>query len=305
MRLTQLHYFDSAVRLGSLRAAADHLGVSQPTLSEQLRALEEELGVVLLVRGRRGVTVTTAGEAILDNVHSALAAETAIRQQASAITGLSQGLTRIGSIGIVARTFLPGVMSRLVAAHPGLEFQVLEAGSVDIRRDVLSGDLDLGLIARRPDEPADTVSGLHVVPLLTTRVLVCAPKGHPLSTVDEVTMDQLAAYPLVLFPENFVLRRVVDEHFGSRTPMIVQAGTLETLHAMVAAGLGVALEAELGSRIPAPRIDLVGVPFAGPPSTLEISLIYRNAVRPSSSATAVIGLTRKAAAQWRDNDLAP
>lgn len=299
MRLTQLRYFEAAVRLGSLRAAAEELRVSQPTLSEQLRALEEELGVVLLVRGRRGVTTTTAGATILDRVHEVLAGETAIKQEASAIAGLSHGITRIGAISVTAWSFVPTVMRQLAQDHPGLQFQLIESGSFAIEEEVRRGELDVGLVARLPT--AKAVAGLTEVPLLTTRVLAALPVGHPLAALDIVTPDQLAGYPLVLFPRGFLLRNTLEEYFGQRQlPMVVQAGNVDTLRVMIGAGLGVALETELGIHHRTPESDrMCYVPFTGPPHEVEIRMLYRTTAQPSRAALAVMTHMRRAAARWR------
>lgn len=148
MRFTQLTYLEAALQLGSLRKAAAHLGVAQPSLTQQIQRLEEELNVVLLVRGHNGVTPTDAAVALLPHVRRALQAEESLHQAAGAINGLHIGRLRLGTIPAASKMFVPQVVRKFQLAYPQISFDVTEEGSGQIRESLLAGELDCGVLAR-------------------------------------------------------------------------------------------------------------------------------------------------------------
>lgn len=247
MRIEQLRYADTAIRLGSLRKAAQELGITQPSLSQQIQRLEEELGIVLLIRRPNGVRPTDAATAVLPHMRVALRAEESLRQEASAISELREGRVRLGSIATASRTLLPAVVRRFQREHPSIRFQVTEDGSEVIRDRVLDGEMDAGIVSRMFDDEA-SMSQLAVEDLADGRIVVCVPAGHRLWDRPAVGAEDLCGEPLIAFHRGYLLRtayerlaRITDVH------AVYYTDSSETARRMVTAGVGIALISRLGT----------------------------------------------------------
>lgn len=249
MRIEQLRYADTAIRLGSLRKAAHELGITQPSLSQQIQRLEEELGVVLLIRRPNGVRPTDAAAAVLPHMRVVLRAEESLRQEASAINELRTGRVRLGSIATASRTLLPTVVRRFQREHPSIRFQVTEDGSEVIRDRVLDGELDGGIVSRMFDDEA-SMSQLAVEDLADGQIVVCLHSGHPLWDRPSVRAADLAGAALIAFHRGYLLRTAYERlahATGGDVHAVYYTDSSETARRMVAAGVGIALISRLGT----------------------------------------------------------
>lgn len=247
MRIEQLRYADTAIRLGSLRKAAHELGITQPSLSQQIQRLEEELGIVLLIRRPNGVRPTDAATAVLPHMRMALRAEERLRQEASAINELSKGRVRLGSIATASRTLLPTVVRRFQREHPSIRFQVTEDGSEIIRDRVLEGELDGGIVSRMFDDEA-SMSRLAVEDLADGQIVVCLHAGHRLWDRPAVRATDLAGESLIAFHHGYLLRTAYERLARVTDVQAVYfTDSSETARRMVAAGVGIALISRLGT----------------------------------------------------------
>lgn len=295
MRLEQLRYAEVAIRLGSLRRAAQELGIAQPSLSIQIQRLEEELGVVLLVRRPNGVRATDAALALLPHVRSALRAEQSLRQEASAITGLREGRVRLGTMAAASRLLMPNIVRRFRQEYPAIHFQVTEGGSEGIRNGVAQGDLDLGIVSRFVDD-TESLAGLAAEDLTTGALVLCIPTGHRLQDHREIVPEDLDDEDMIVFHPGYLLRTAFDRFTAGRTVHpVYYTDRAETATGLVAAGVGVAILSGLQDpqHWGVPEGSVRYVPISGPWARTTVSRIRRSDEQPTPAARVLARMLRE------------
>ncbi|TCP57503.1 LysR family cyn operon transcriptional activator [Tamaricihabitans halophyticus] len=284
MRVERARYAEAALRLGSLRAAAEEVGVSQPTLRQQLELFEEELDTVLLTRSRRGVVGTPAGEELLPWIRQLIAAEDALRDGALGLTGAYQGTVRVGCVPSLASVLLAPVIGRLLSEHPRLRFTVAESTSGAVEDLVADGGLDFGVVTEPSTPPMQRLERRR---LFSFPLYACAPSDHPLARRRSLTWSELASWPLVSMRRGTRLWEMLHTHLAE--PRVVfEASTAQTLRMMVAHGAGIGVDTLIASGIDDAR--LVHVPLTGPEPEVEVCLTQRTNSQPSSAALTVRAL---------------
>ncbi|MBN9797747.1 MULTISPECIES: LysR substrate-binding domain-containing protein [Pseudonocardia] len=240
MELHQLRYFVTIAHEGSFTSAAARLYLSQPSLSVQIRKLEQDVGARLFERTGRHIVLTAAGSALLEHTEIALAELERGRERVAEVSGLREGEVRVGVLPSIGARMLPEVLARFRRAHPLVGVRIVEH---DISREfeqlVRSGELDLAM-TRMPL----TLSGLCVDVLVREPVLVLVPAAHRLACRAEVALAELAGEDLVGMRTGYGLRDLADQllaEAGVRPRVVLETGQLAIVHGMVAAGMGVAL----------------------------------------------------------------
>jgi DNA-binding transcriptional LysR family regulator len=240
MTLRQLEYLVAVVEESSFGGAALRLYVSQPTLSQQIRALEEEVGGPLLERLARGARPTPAGEALLPAARAALAAASRARRSARMVLGLEAGELEIASVGSVALGLLPPVLRRWRARHAARTVRLHEhRDTPTLAEAVAEGSADLG-IGPRPETWSGPIESLG-----WEEFVVVLPPGDPLRSDDgSLALAALADRDWVLFEREHALAAVTErlcaaEGFSPRAA--VRTAQIAAAPALAAAGLGPAL----------------------------------------------------------------
>ncbi|HXV93253.1 MAG TPA: LysR family transcriptional regulator, partial [Pseudonocardia sp.] len=187
MDLRQLEYFVAVAEEQNFTRAAKRVHISQSGVSAQIRRLERELGAELFDRSARTATLTTAGKAALEHAYTALAAAAALRQAASDVTGLIRGRLTVGMIIGCTVTPLFDAFAAFHRAHPGVEISLLEDNSDRLVEGVRAGTIDLALIGTAPD----TRDGLDALTIISERLVVAVPAGHPFAERRRVTLRDL------------------------------------------------------------------------------------------------------------------
>ncbi|MBV8220064.1 MAG: LysR family transcriptional regulator [Solirubrobacterales bacterium] len=271
MELRQLRYFVAVAEELHFRRAAERLHISQPPLSQQIRSLEDELGFALLVRTRRRVDLTAAGEAFLRDARSILGELEGAVTTARRIDAGQTGRLRVGFVGSALLSLVPGTVERFRSSRPGVAIELRERSTVDQLRAVSAGVIDVGLV--RP--PIEDESGLRAATVLRERTVAALPAAHPLAALARVPLRRLAVEPLVLFPRaqapgfhDLLIGALADTGTG---PHVIQyAPEMLTIIGLVAAGTGVSLVPASVSRLAldgvayrpvtgAPRSELVAI----------------------------------------------
>lgn len=305
MRFEQLRYLEAALRLGSVRRAAAELGVAQPSVSAQIQRLEEDLGVVLVVRGSRGVRATDAAEAVLPHLRAALRAEDAMRQEAGAITGLRAGRVRLGSISAASHRVLPEVVRRFQREHPNIHFQVTERGSTVICDEVAAGDFDVGIVSRflrgSSDDP-----GLRYIDLARGRVVLSLRADHELARRRTVRAADLEGQAMVVFHRGYLLRAAFDALAEGRDVRpVYYTDSAETAHRMVAAGVGISLASTLAPTSVQPGDDVRFAIIDEDWAETRMSVVLRADEQPSPAVRAFLRILREESSGLEDRLAAP
>jgi DNA-binding transcriptional LysR family regulator len=189
-------YFLTAVSRGSLRAAAQALGVTQPALTKAIRRLEDSFGAPLFDRQARGVTPTVYGAALLRHAKDMKAALDAAREEVEALRSGSAGLVKLGAGPSWQSTILPESIEELRRDRPGVRLHVVGGSDDQLKEQLKSGTLDF-VLAAVPETPR-LAPELVWRSLLADQYCVIADIRHPLRRQAAVTIEDLLAYPWIL-----------------------------------------------------------------------------------------------------------
>jgi LysR family hydrogen peroxide-inducible transcriptional activator len=273
MSLKQLRYFDAVARTRHFGVAAEQCGVTQPALSMQIQDLERSLGVQLLERDRKGVTLTAGGREIAERAARVLADVRDIADCARRQDGTLSGALRFGVIPSVAPYVLPPLLPRIRAEYPDLDLHLRETQTQTLVRELLDGQLDLLLLAL-PVEHA----GIETMPLIDDKFLLALPRSGRKPPNVRATPELLQQGRLLLLEEGHCLRdqalavcslRQVDhiDTFG--------ASSLSTLVQMVANGLGMTLLPELSLDVESRHGGIRLMRFVEPEPARVVGLAWR------------------------------
>ncbi len=292
MNLRDLQYLVALAETRHFGRAAARCHVSQPTLSAQLRKLEEFLGVTLIERRPRRVGLTPAGEAVVERARRMLRDADDIRALARARQDPLGGQLKIGFIPTLGPYLLPRIAPRIGRALPKLQLMLHEYQTASLVDRVVAGDLDLAILAL----PAETKS-LVTRSLFAETFLVAMPEHHRLTAKKRVKSSRSSGEKLLLLEEGHCLRdqalevcaRVGTEEQDFR------ATSLETLRQMVAAGLGITLLPRLATEGPfASARGLVVRPFSPPAPNRVIGAAWRRSTSRAEAIAAICDVISKA-----------
>ncbi|MTD46107.1 LysR family transcriptional regulator [Conexibacter sp. W3-3-2] len=266
MTLLQLRYLLATVEHGSFSAAADALHLAQPTLSEQLRKLERELGVELFRRVGRGIVPTEAGLTLRDHATAVLEAVDGAVDAVAAVRELRGGVATFGTWG-TAR-YYPGaeIVAAFRARHPGVRVRIVGQNSAEVVAMIRSGELEAGMVALPVDD-----RDLEIRPIIDDEVVYVS--AHPEHVRTSPTIETVAATPLVLSESTFgtedpTRRQLVEraQRAGVDVDPEIDVEDIEAALDLAALGHGATIVARgmlrgLGDRVPA---NLGWTPFAEP-----------------------------------------
>jgi LysR family hydrogen peroxide-inducible transcriptional activator len=280
MNLRDLKYLIAVADHRHFGRAADACCVSQPTLSGQLKKLEDYLGVVLFERNNKSVVTTPAGQAILRHARLAVEQAEAILEVARAHRDPMTGPLRLGVIPTLSPYLMPLVLRPLHEGFPGLRLVLSEEMTAVLLARLRDHGLDAALIAT----PADDAD-LDSIPLFDEPFWIAYPPGHPLADLEEVSARDLARDDLLLLADGHCLadqaRSLCETTAAlprSAEASDLRAASLETLLYLVSAGFGMTLVPALAIRKPwlAER-GLLARPLRLPEAHRTVRLVYRRA----------------------------
>ena len=238
MELRHLRYFVAVVEERQFVRAAGALHVAQSALSQQIRDLERELGTDLLVRDRRGVTPTPAGEVLLGHARALLERAEDARAEIARMTGLITGTLRVGSGSPSGPVPLPATLAEFRRRHPEVEIVLRDASSEELVRWLEDGTVDIAIVSFAPEQLPERVLG-HLITREPMVALLLA--GHPLAARPRVTLRMLASEQLITFPRGSGMRDTIEDGFHAagvaRPP--VTAETIDPLATLELVGQGI------------------------------------------------------------------
>ena len=290
MELQQLRGFYEVARRGSFTGAAQKLFLTQPAVSQQIKALEEELGQSLLERGRKGVRLTPAGEALFRRARSVLGELAAARAELEEMGSLVRGRVLLATSDTNCTYVLPPVLRRFRERFPEVEVDIRNKMSPEIGHLVRADEIDFGL-ATLPIRGR----GLSTEPVFERRdVWICSPE-HPLSRRAAVMPATAGRHPLLALERGSQSRSLLDAVLrgaGTTPAIVMELGSIEVIKRFVEIGFGVALVPEVSIAAEAEAGRLAAVAARGVPRR-SVGLV-RHRGRPSPpAAAALMGLMRE------------
>jgi LysR family transcriptional regulator, hydrogen peroxide-inducible genes activator len=274
MNIRALQYLVTLADVRHFSKAAEMCYVSQPTLSTQIRKLEEELDVQLVERSPRQVMLTRVGEEVVERARSVLAEVEAMRAVALRSRDPHSGTLRLGIFPTLAPYLLPHVIPEIRRRFGRLTLRLFEEKTEDILTMLAQGRLDAGLLALPVDDDQLIARTLFEEPFV-----VAMPEGHALARKKTIQMTDLENEELLLLEDGHCLRDQALEvcHMaGAHEKLDFHATSMETLRQMVAANTGITLLPALAVKPPvAPTENLVTRPFARSGPSRTIAMVWR------------------------------
>ncbi|MBD1206541.1 MAG: LysR family transcriptional regulator [Rhodobacteraceae bacterium] len=273
--LRQLQFFVAAAEAGSVSGAARALSISQSSVTEAVRALEDDLGVILFDRQARGLLITHKGSAFLRHARQILAdvatARTAFRDEAETATGrLSLGVT-----SLVAGYVLSDILSRFRRAFPQVDLNVIEDNGDYLQHLLIGGELDVAVLLT--SSVKDRMA-LQVETLLVSPYRLWLPLGHALAQQEAIALEELAGQPLIqlMVDEIEESTRRLTAALPVKPEVAFRTRSVEAVRSLVATGAGLAILPSLVYRpwsLEGDRIEIRDV--SGDLPTVQVGLAWR------------------------------
>lgn len=287
MNLGQLELLVALVETGNFSEAADRVGLTQSAVSHGLAKMEQELGVMLVERGRRGVSLTEAGKAVLPHTREALASLEAIRQAAAAARGVPVGKMRFGAAYPLAARLLVGILDDFQRQYPKIDLVLFEGTGQEVEEWVAGSVVDVGIV-RHPTP--DVESRL----LVEDEICVVFPVGHRFQNSARVDAAGLVSEPLILprSGSRLVMEALRETGQGdARLWFKYTVSDPRTIYLMVRDGLGVTLMPR--AMLPDDLDGMLTLPLF-PPMPFRVGL----GVRSWEAASPVAKLFTQTAEAW-------
>ncbi|MFH8489019.1 LysR family transcriptional regulator [Streptomyces longisporoflavus] len=238
--LDDLRLFLDTVTEGSITAGARRMHLSLPSASARVRSLEQQAGVALLIRGRRGVRPTPAGTTLARHAREVLAQTVRLESAVASYTRSPSEPVTLLAGGSAVHRLVPQALVSFLRAHPDVDVRVSEHRTPQIVRMLTDGEADLGIVL--DDEARDC--GLAMEPLGDDSLVVVGQVGGVLAGRTSLTYSEAAEHPLVGLDPDASLRRWIERHVGPHAPVVryrTTVANLGVLLALAAAGVGLAI----------------------------------------------------------------
>jgi DNA-binding transcriptional LysR family regulator len=288
MELRQLRYLVALDDERHFTRAAARLHIAQPALSQQIRRLEDEVGLALVDRTTRHVALTPAGELLVGRARRALAEVDAAAAELSELAGVRTGRVVIGAMRSTGRFDLSALFAAYYARHPGIELVVREEPSEVMLQRLHADALDVAFLSvNRLDAGPD----IQLHPLLDEPLVALLAPDHPLAGRRRIDMAELRDERFVVFGEGGSLRRIVvlgAREAGFEPALAFESTESVRIRAMASLGLGVALAPASEAEHEGPPVAVV--PVRRPRLTRDVTLAWRAQRRHSPAARAFLDL---------------
>lgn len=285
MNLRDLKYIIAVAESHHFGRAAERCFVSQPTLSGQIKKLEQELGVAIFERTNRSVEITPVGEAILVHARQMMEQADVIQQLARAHQDPLAGPLRIGAIPTLSPYLLPLILRPLQKQHPQMKLVLSEELTDTLLQRLRQHEIDAALLATPVEEP-----DLDALPLFDEPFWVAFPRKHPFYTKDKITLREVEQENLLLLAEGHCLAQQAMDlcHMKQRQTQgdmaDLRATSLETLIQLVGAGFGITLVPALAMRGSwTSGSGVVAQPLTSAKASRRVALVFRHSFpRPAA-----------------------
>ncbi|MED3985761.1 LysR family transcriptional regulator [Peribacillus simplex] len=267
MNFFQLEVFLQVVEHGSFTKAGDRIGLTQSGVSHNITALETELGVTLLKRDRKGITLTTAGEQVIPHMRAIAANLAHIEQKIAAVNGMKVGKITIGSFPSFTARFIPLLFSAFKEKYPNIDLLIHEGGYEEILKWVEEGTVDVGFAAK-------PVKNMEFIHLLTDPLSAVLYEGHPLSGRTVINLEDFVDEPFIMLRSG--CETLIEDWFleAKLKPNIsYDIKDNQTVLSMVAGKLGITIMPDLA--LPEKPERIKSLPL-NPELSREIGLVMKS-----------------------------
>ncbi|HEY3512753.1 MULTISPECIES: LysR family transcriptional regulator [Kribbella] len=283
MQLHQLAYFVAVADTRHFTQAAELMRVAQPSISQQVRALERDVGAELFHRIRGNLSLTEAGETLLPIARRILADTELAYQSVRELDMLARGRVRLGATPSLCTGLLPTILAGFRTAYPAIDLVLRESGSRDLQNDVAEGTLDLAMIV---DSRLHEQRLLAAQPLFIEELVVISAKHRPAPVRrSRMRIRDLENRPLVMFRRGYDLRdATVDgcRSAGFEPSFAIEGGEMDAVLECVDAGMGIAI---VPSTVVKDRFRVTR--FEAPGLSRVVRLAYREDVKPTRAVRAL------------------
>lgn len=282
MELRQLEYFAEVSRLGSFTRAAEHLYVTQPSITKAIHKLEQELNLQLFDRCQKKPVLTAEGVYFYREITPVLLKINSILKELENLRNLTKGTIKIAIPPIIGTYLFPNIFSKFYESYPGLKLQLYEEGSWNARKMLEQGKLDIGIIIL----PNHT-NTLDSRTIIKVPWVVCVAPEHPFARKSTVSFADLSKERLITLKDDSYQYNLTLAQFQQRNlkpNIVLSSSQVQTIKALVAQNMGVTILMDLVVRNDP---TLVSVPLAEP-VTIEIGVAWKKDSCLSNAANAFI-----------------
>jgi DNA-binding transcriptional LysR family regulator len=293
MELRQLEMLVAVAEAGNVTRAAQTLRVAQPSVSAQIRALEDELGQPLFDRLPRGMRLTEAGHVVLAHARRILRHVEEIGSDLDELLGMRRGRLALGTMPTLTAYLIPTVIKRFRSAYPAVELSVVEARSSSLMDDVAAHRLDLAVVTAPEGHPQ-----VELTHLFDEELVAILPADDPLADRDEVRLHELAERPFLMLEPGFGLRVIVWDACrtaGFAPRVTLETESIQTIKSLVEIGMGVSLVPGM-TAVNEERLGLLrSVRVRDPRPSRPVHLATARGAHVTRAAQAFIALCRELA----------
>ncbi|WP_042460618.1 LysR family transcriptional regulator [Neobacillus dielmonensis] len=239
MELRQLQLFAEVAKHKSITKAAEAVHISQPALSKSIMAIEEELGITLIIRTNRTSEVTDAGKVVLEYAQKMSGLMDEMKTTLNDMTNLERGQINIGLPPFIGSLFFPRVMAKFHHTFPNIKLNITEYGGARVVKSVEEGEFELGVAVLPIDEKE-----FDVYPIVEEEMKLLVYKDHPFANREVVDIRDLKDEEFIFYHEEFALHQIMRNHFiaaGFEPRILFESSQWDLMTEMVAANLGVTI----------------------------------------------------------------
>jgi LysR family transcriptional regulator, transcription activator of glutamate synthase operon len=290
MDLRQLRYLVSLAEETNFTRAAAREHIAQPALSQQIRRLEDELGVPLVERSTRHVRITHAGQVLVSRARRILGEVEAARAELLGIRGLESGHVTVGTMHTMGPVDVSLALAIFHQRHPAIELTVREQSSEELAQMLRDDELDLAFLS--VTERVES-HGLGLHQLVSEELVVLLPLGHRLAGRRKLRMAELRDEEFISYREGARLRELLmsaGHEAGFQPQVKLESNESERIRRLVARGMGVAILPR--SDAVAPGAEVAVVALMDPPLSRDITLAWRQVRRHPPAVTEFLALAR-------------
>ncbi|RUL79639.1 LysR family transcriptional regulator [Dyella choica] len=271
MQLRYLKTFIAVATTLNFTRAAERVHLAQSSVTEQIQALEADLGAMLLDRSNRQLRLTAAGQQLLEYAQALLDLADEARAAVADAAKLPRGRLTIGGLETLCATRLSPLLAHFAQAHPSIELQLKASGSGELRNALRSAAMDVCFAFSTLDEGEELQSEI----IGSERLVIIVPPGHRLARATEVGPGDIAKEPFLVTEQGCVYRHMFDTAFSAQRPRIAaEVASLAAIRSLVEAGMGCALLPEValaGSNSAVHRLT-----WHGDMQTVPVMMVWRH-----------------------------